>query len=102
MWEVLHHALQPRAALEGRPCVILVLGVDKLRNDALRLLQGRQVALRLQDELINVACAIMTAWQEGQLPKIVPIFSDSLVGADRPLQSRHETLDFVSLDEIHL
>ena len=58
--EVLHHALQTRAALEGRPRVILVLGVDKLCNDALRLFQGRQVALRLQDELVDVACADVT------------------------------------------
>ena len=59
MREVLHHALQPRAALEGRPRVILVLGVDKLCDDALRLLQGRQVTLRLQDELVDVACTVI-------------------------------------------
>ena len=62
--EVLHHAFQPRAALEGRPRVILVLGVDKLCNDALRLLQGGQVALRLQDELIDIACAVTNVLED--------------------------------------
>ena len=59
MWEVLHHALQPGAAFERCPRVILILGVDKLCNDAVCLFQGRQVALRLQDELVDVACAVM-------------------------------------------
>ena len=56
MREVLHHALQARAAFEGCACVVLVLGVHKLCNDAMRLCQRRQVALCLQQQLVDVAC----------------------------------------------
>ena len=54
--EVLHHALQARAGLECSARVVLVLGVDKLRDDALRLLQRCRVAVRLQHQLVDVAC----------------------------------------------
>lgn len=53
---VLHHALQPRAGLE--PCFagVLVLRIYKLSNDALGLLQGLDVRVHLQDELVDVTC----------------------------------------------
>ena len=56
MGEVLHHALQPRAALERGARVVPVLGVHKLCDDAMRRLQRRQVALRLQQQLVDVSC----------------------------------------------
>ena len=56
--EVLHHALQPRGALEGLLAGVLVLGVDKLGDHALRLLPGGRVRLHAQDQLIDVACRI--------------------------------------------
>ncbi len=54
--EVLHHALQPRAALEGGARVVLVFRVHKLCDDALRGLQRWQVALCLQQQLVDVPC----------------------------------------------
>ena len=56
MGEVLHHALQPRAGLECGSGVVLVLGVDKLCDDALRLLQRLRIAVCLEHQLIDVAC----------------------------------------------
>ena len=69
--EVLHHALQPRAALEGRARVVPVLGVHKLRDDALRGLQRGQIALRLQQQLVDVPCAaplLSSAVRHGNAP----------------------------------
>ena len=54
--EVLHHALQPRRALEGGAALVGVLGVYELADHAARALQRLHVRAHGQHQLVDVAC----------------------------------------------
>jgi hypothetical protein len=63
----LHHALQPRAALEGGLAGVCVLGVHKLCDYAAVTMQLRSVSAQLQHQLVDVACgAVAAGWVERQ------------------------------------
>ena len=53
---VLHHALQARAALEGRLGGVFVLRVDKLCDQASCARQGGGIGAHPENELVDVAC----------------------------------------------
>jgi len=59
----LHHAFKTSWLFEDSFGIITVLGVDKLRHETLAGLQGAEVWLGLEEELVNIA----REWREAGL-----------------------------------
>ncbi len=76
--EVLHHAFQPSWALKLGLAAVLVLGVDKLRNQTLCFLQGFGVGFHLEDQLIDVPCKQDIAVTRFQIPPLMQTPSRNL------------------------